>query len=95
MAVELEPAPVRPAVDFDPALRDGIARTAAALGLGTMRLRSRAGHDAIRMAPFCPTAMIFVPCKDGISHSEREDMTREDAAAGAAVLLRTVRDQAG
>ena len=54
------------------------------------RLLLRAGHDAIHMAPFCRSQMIFVPCEDGISHSERETMTRSDAAAGAAVLLRVL-----
>ena len=93
--IELEPAPVRPAIDFDAALGDAVEQAAADLGYGTMRLRSRAGHDAIRMAPFCPSQMIFVPCKDGISHSEREDMTQGDAAAGAAVLLRVLCDVAG
>ena len=67
-----------------------MATAAEELGLSTLELRSRAGHDAIRMAPYCPTAMIFVPCKDGISHSEYEEITQEDAAAGAEVLLRAV-----
>ena len=94
MRVEVEDAPVRPAVDFDRELGAAVERAAGALGLGTMRLRSRAGHDAIRMAPFCRSQMIFVPCKDGISHSELEDMTAADAAAGAAVLLRVVMEAA-
>ena len=95
MRVDLEDAPVRPAVDFDAGLGAAVERAAGALGLGTMRLRSRAGHDAIRMAPFCRSQMIFVPCKDGISHSELEDMSEADAAAGAAVLLRVVLGEAG
>lgn len=86
--IEVELAPVRPAIDFDKALGATVEQAAADLGYGTLRLRSRAGHDAIRMAKFCPSQMIFVPCKDGISHSEREDMTESDATAGAAVLLR-------
>jgi len=87
IAIELEPTPDREAVDFDPGLAVLIEEIAARQGLTTMRLRSRAGHDAIRMAPYCPTQMIFVPCKDGISHSEFEDCRREDAAAGTNVLL--------
>ena len=94
MRIDVEDAPVRPAVDFDPGLGAAVEAAADALGFGTLRLRSRAGHDAIRMAPFCRTQMIFVPCKDGISHSELEDMTQEDAAAGAAVLLRVMRQEA-
>lgn len=93
--IEVEPAPVRPAIDFDAALGAAVEQAAADLGYGTMRLRSRAGHDAIRMAAFCRSQMIFVPCKDGISHSEREDMTESDAVAGAAVLLRVLCQLAG
>jgi N-carbamoyl-L-amino-acid hydrolase len=89
-AIEIEQPPERAAVDFDPTLGALVATAAEELGLSTLELRSRAGHDAIRMAPYCPTAMIFVPCKDGISHSEYEEMTQEDAAAGAEVLLRAV-----
>ena len=93
--IELEPAAVRPAIDFDAALGEAVEQAATALGYGTMRLRSRAGHDAIRMAPFCRSQMIFVPCEDGISHSERETMTQSDAAAGASVLLRVLCKLAG
>ena len=90
IAIEVEASPDRPAVDFDPALADLVEEIATQQGLGTMRLRSRAGHDAIRMAPYCPTQMIFIPCKDGISHSEFEDCRREDAKAGTNVLLQAI-----
>jgi N-carbamoyl-L-amino-acid hydrolase len=55
-----------------------------------MDLRSEAGHDAYNMASVCPAAMIFTPCKGGISHNEAEDMTLEQAEAGANVLLQVV-----
>jgi N-carbamoyl-L-amino-acid hydrolase len=42
-----------------------------------------------------PAAMIFVPCKDGISHNELEDATQADCTAGANVLLHTVLKLAG
>ena len=42
-----------------------------------------------------PTAMIFVPCKDGLSHNELEDATQSDCAAGANVLLHTTLALAG
>ena len=96
--IEVPSPPDRDAVDFDPRLGAMVTAAAAALGLSSMELRTRAGHDAIRMAPYCPTHMIFVPCKDGISHSEFEDCTQADAAAGADVLLRTawaLADRAG
>ena len=56
---------------------------------------SGAGHDAVYMARLAPTGMIFVPCKDGISHNEIEDAQPEHLAAGADVLLRSVLEVAG
>lgn len=75
---------------FDAGLIALIRSAADQLGLRTMDLMSEAGHDAYNMAAICPTAMIFAPCKDGISHNEAEDMTPEDATAAANVLLRAV-----
>jgi len=48
---------------------------------------SGAGHDACYVARVAPTAMVFVPCEDGISHNEIENATPADLAAGAQVLL--------
>ena len=51
---------------------------------------SGAGHDAQEMAVICPIGMIFIPSKDGISHSPREYSSPKDIANGANVLLHTV-----
>ena len=51
---------------------------------------SGAGHDAIYIARVAPTSMIFVPCKDGISHNEIEDARPEHLEAGANVLLHAI-----
>jgi len=56
---------------------------------------SGAGHDAIYVARVTPTAMIFIPCKDGISHNELEDARPEHVEAGANVLLHAVLARAG
>ncbi|SUM31376.1 putative N-carbamoyl-beta-alanine amidohydrolase [Staphylococcus gallinarum] len=50
---------------------------------------SGAGHDAMNFAPICPTSMIFIPCKDGISHSPKESVTSEQIAKGIQVLIDT------
>ena len=60
---------------------------AAGNAFAHMDLVSGAGHDACYVAQVAPTAMIFVPCKDGISHNEIESATPEDLAAGCQVLL--------
>ncbi|MDQ8170816.1 MAG: M20/M25/M40 family metallo-hydrolase, partial [Gemmatimonadota bacterium] len=63
---------------------------AGALGLGTQRMPSGAGHDAQEMAHVCPMGMIFVPSVGGISHSPREFSRPQDIANGVDVLLNTV-----
>ena len=60
------------------------------LGLSAREIVSGAGHDAVYMARVVPTAMIFVPCKDGISHAEIEYASPEACADGANVLLHAV-----
>ena len=73
-------------VNFDGALVSAVHNTAGARGHSVMRLPSGAGHDAQMFAPNCPTAMIFVPSVDGISHNVREYTAPEHIAAGAQVL---------
>ena len=51
---------------------------------------SGAGHDSVYVARVAPAAMIFVPCRDGISHNEAEFSSKEQCAAGAQVLLQAV-----
>lgn len=77
-------------VPFDPAIVAAIDAAAESLGHARRRIISGAGHDACNLAAKVPAAMIFVPCKDGISHNEAESATQADCAAGADVLLQTV-----
>ncbi|AFK61529.1 hydantoinase/carbamoylase family amidase [Advenella kashmirensis WT001] len=72
-----------------------VEKNAARLGYGHSRLVSGAGHDAVYLARICPTAMIFIPCKDGISHNEIEDALPEHVEAGCNVLLYCMLDEAG
>jgi N-carbamoyl-L-amino-acid hydrolase len=60
---------------------------ADALGLDHLEVVSGAGHDAVYVANMAPAAMIFVPCKDGISHNEIESAEPAHLKAGADVLL--------
>ncbi|MFN6994901.1 MAG: Zn-dependent hydrolase [Aquincola tertiaricarbonis] len=75
---------------FDAACVDGVRAAAQSLGLPHMDIVSGAGHDAVYLARVAPTAMIFVPCKDGISHNEIEDALPAHITAGGDVLLRTM-----
>ncbi|NHN84084.1 hydantoinase/carbamoylase family amidase [Acetobacter musti] len=79
-----------PAVHFSPACIDMVAEAAAEGGYSARRMVSGPGHDAAYLASVAPTSMIFVPCKDGLSHNEEESILEPDAEAGANVLLRAV-----
>ena len=76
--------------DFDAGLVGLLRQAAAERGHATMDLRSEAGHDAYHMASICPTAMIFTPCRGGITHNEAEDMTLAEALPATNVLLAAV-----
>jgi beta-ureidopropionase / N-carbamoyl-L-amino-acid hydrolase len=67
-----------------------VERSARTLGYSARRIVSGAGHDAKYLAELCPTAMIFIPCKDGVSHNEAERIEPAQAEQGANVLLRTM-----
>ena len=74
----------------DPAMQSAIREAAKSLGLATMDLPSSAVHDAQQMAKLAPFGMIFVPSRDGISHSPKEFTSGPDVANGAEVLYRTL-----
>ncbi len=80
---------------FDKRLVDAVENATKEMGYSHRRITSGAGHDACNLAGVVPAAMIFVPCKDGISHNELEDATQADCTAGANVLLHTVLALAG
>ena len=80
---------------FDPGCIGIVERAAARLGESHMHVTSGAGHDAIHVARVAPTSMIFVPCKDGISHNEIEDADPSHLEAGASVLLHCMLEKAG
>lgn len=71
-----------------------ISRAAQDLGYAYEIMPSGAGHDAMHMATFCPTGMIFVPSKNGISHNPLEFTSWEEIEAGIKVLQLVVLEQA-
>jgi N-carbamoyl-L-amino-acid hydrolase len=72
---------------FDPDVVGLVREAAQRQGYSHMDMPSGAGHDAMHIAPLCPTGMIFVPCERGISHNEIENATPADLAAGTRVLV--------
>jgi len=79
-----EPAPT------DIRIRKIIEASAKKLGLSYKYMPSGAGHDAQDMVHIAPTGMIFVPSRDGISHSPKEYTSPQDMANGADVLVETI-----
>ncbi len=77
-----------PSNGFDAGLQARIAAAANAIGAAAMPILSAAGHDARHMASRCPSAMIFIPCRGGVSHSPLEWAEPAHVAAGAEVLAR-------
>ncbi len=67
-----------PPLAFPADIRATLKSIAEALAIPNMEMASGAGHDARYLHYVCPTGMIFIPCKNGISHSEEESITKED-----------------
>ncbi len=87
IALERELVHDLPASPCDPALMALIDAAIAAQGIAPRRLVSGAGHDAMVMAALCPTAMLFVRCRDGISHNPAEHVDPGDAEVALQVML--------
>jgi ureidoglycolate amidohydrolase len=73
-------------------LVDSALRHATASGFTTKRMISRAYHDSLFMAMICPTTMIFIPCRDGVSHRPDEYSSPAQIAAGITTLAHVLRD---
>ena len=95
LPIQIELVSSYPAQGFHADCIDAVARAAAKLGYSNMPVVSGAGHDAVYRAKLAPTGMIFIPCKDGISHNEIEDAKPEHLAAGCNVLLHAMLERAG
>ena len=74
-------------VILDRQMIDDLAEAAGREGRSWMKLPSGAGHDAMSFAAICPTGMIFIPCRDGISHNIREHTEYGQIATGIRTVL--------
>lgn len=95
LTIEITPVSAYPAQVFHDDCVNAVARAAERLGYSHMRAVSGAGHDAVYMARLAPAGMIFIPCKDGISHNEIEDAQPAHIEAGCNVLLHAMLERAG
>ncbi len=83
-----------PSLNFPKRVRKSISAAAKRLGLSWREMNSAAGHDARQLHYHCDSGMIFIPCRDGISHNESEWTEPHDAAAGTRVLAEVLRELA-
>ena len=95
LPVKIERVSYYPPCPFHPDCVGAVRKATEKLGYSTMDVVSGAGHDAIYAARVAPAGMIFVPCKDGISHNEIEDAKKEHLEAGCNVLLHAMLERAG
>jgi N-carbamoyl-L-amino-acid hydrolase len=95
LSIEITPVSAYAAQPFHAECVEAVARAARQLGYSSMPVVSGAGHDAVYMARLAPAGMIFIPCKDGISHNEIEDAKPAHITAGCNVLLHAMLERAG
>jgi N-carbamoyl-L-amino-acid hydrolase len=93
--IKIERVSYYPPCPFHPDVVGAVRSATEKLGYSTMDVVSGAGHDAIYAARLAPSGMIFVPCKDGISHNEIEDAKPDHLEAGCNVLLHAMLERAG
>ncbi|MEK8028494.1 Zn-dependent hydrolase [Pseudaquabacterium rugosum] len=95
LSITITPVSAYPAQPFHADCVQAVAAAAERLGYSAMPAVSGAGHDAVYMARLAPAGMIFIPCKDGISHNEIEDADPAHIEAGCNVLLQAMLERAG
>ncbi|SDF04011.1 N-carbamoyl-L-amino-acid hydrolase [Massilia sp. PDC64] len=95
LTIDLQRVSYYPPCPFHPDCVGAVRAATEKLGYSTMDVVSGAGHDAIYVARLAPAGMIFVPCKDGISHNEIEDAQPGHLEAGCNVLLHAMLERAG
>ncbi len=91
VSITLEQVNADPPARCDEAILSVMQNAAAQLCLTTRRMVSRAYHDSLFMARLAPAAMLFIPCRNGVSHRPDEFATVESVGYGVQVLAETLR----
>lgn len=92
LSYTIEPISKENPVSMHPCMVKEFERTVTSLQLEYMIMPSGAGHDAMHWAEVAPTGMIFIPCRDGISHNPAEFAAMDDIVAGAEVLENVIKN---
>ena len=72
---------------LDENLKNSLKETADSLGINAMVMNSGAGHDAMKFADIAPTGMVFIPCKEGVSHNKEESINFADVVVGSKIIF--------
>jgi N-carbamoyl-L-amino-acid hydrolase len=80
-------------VSLDPSVINSLAAASEKKGISFRRMASGAGHDAMKIAPAAPAGMLFIPCKEGISHNPAEEASLKDVALGAEIILEAIKNR--
>lgn len=74
-------------VKLDENLKNELSEVATKLGIEHKIMNSGAGHDAMKFWDIAPTGMVFIPCKDGVSHNKAEEIEYEDIILGSKIIF--------
>ena len=74
-------------VKLDENLKNELSEIATKLGIEHKIMNSGAGHDAMKFWDIAPTGMVFIPCKDGVSHNKAEEIDYEDIILGSKIIF--------
>ena len=92
LSYTIEPIAQDHPVAMHPAMIREIEKAVKSVGADYMAMPSGAGHDAMHWTEVAPTGMIFIPCRDGISHNPAEFAAMDDIVAGAEVLETVIKN---
>lgn len=74
-------------VKLDENLKNELSEVATKLGIEHKIMNSGAGHDAMKFWDIAPTGMLFIPCRDGVSHNKAEEIDHEDIILGSKIIF--------
>ncbi len=74
-------------VKLDENLKNELSEVATKLGIEHKIMNSGAGHDAMKFWDIAPTGMVFIPCRDGVSHNKAEEIDYEDIILGSKIIF--------
>lgn len=74
-------------VKLDEDLKNELSEVATKLGIEHKIMNSGAGHDAMKFWDIAPTGMVFIPCRDGVSHNKAEEIEYEDIILGSKIIF--------